>query len=528
MRKALILISWITTATLYGQLNTTLISRVVYQQDLNDVWGWTDSTGIEYALVGTTTGVSIVSLETPENPQHVAFVPGDFSIWRDLKTYGNYAYVVADQPGSEDGVLVIDLSNLPESVESFNWTPTLPGFPILKNCHNLYIDENGICYLAGCNIAGGGIVILDVTQEDGMPEFITTGPAIYAHDVFALDQKMYTSEIFQGQLGIYDISDWGNISRLAGVTTPYTFTHNAWTTPDGNYVFTTDEKANAPVGAYDISDLNNIQRIDIFRPPLTLNTNVIPHNVHVKDDYLFISYYTDGGVIVDASEPDHLIEVAQYDTELQITQGYNGAWGMYPFFESGRLLISDINNGLYVVEAQLKRAARVKGVVVDDATQMPIFDAEITLSRAPNSVQTNFSGQFKTGLADGMTTQMVVVADGYLPDTSTVELVNGEILDVKVALKSSTSVGRQTILEDHQWKVVPNPATDFFTIQWDRPLLQPNRYFVELVAPSGKVLKTAAVQAAIDLRNFPAGTYGVYLKDRQTGLISEAQTLVKY
>lgn len=528
MRYTLLFLSLISATALDAQLNTTLLSRVVYQQDLNDVWGWTDSTGIEYALVGTTTGVSIVSLENPEDPHRVAFVPGDFSIWRDLKTFGHYAYVVADQPGSEDGVLVIDLSNLPESVESYNWTPTLPGFPILKNCHNLYIDENGICYLAGCNIAGGGIIILDVTREDGMPEFITTGPSIYAHDVFALDQKMYTSEIFQGQLGIYDISDWDNITRLAGVTTPYTFTHNAWTTPDGNYVFTTDEKANAPIGAYDISDLNNIQRIDIFRPPLTLNTNVIPHNVHVKDDYLFISYYTDGGVIVDASVPDHLIEVAQYDTELQITQGYNGAWGMYPFFESGRLLISDINNGLYVVEANLKRAARIKGVVVDEATQMPIFDAEITLARAPSSVQTNFSGQFKTGLADGLTTQMVVVADGYLPDTSTVELVNGEILDVTIALKSSTSVARQTLFKDQHWSVVPNPASDFFTIQWDKPLAQPNRYMVELVAPSGKVLKTSAVQGAIGVKNLPAGTYGVYLKDRQTGLTSEAQTLIKY
>lgn len=528
MHKILLILSLLSTTTLLGQLNTTLLSRVVYQQDLNDVWGWTDSTGIEYALVGTTTGVSIVSLETPENPQRVAFVPGDFSIWRDIKTYGDYAYVVADQPGSEDGVLVIDLSNLPESVESFNWTPSLPGLSVLKNCHNLYIDENGICYLAGCNIAGGGIIILDVTQEDGVPAFITTGPFIYAHDVFALHQKMYTSEIFQGQLGIYDVSDWDNITRLAGVTTPYTFTHNAWTTPDGKYVFTTDEKANAPVGAYDISDLNNIQRIDIFRPPLTLNTNVIPHNVHVKDDYLFISYYTDGGVIVDASVPDHLIEVAQYDTELQITQGYNGAWGMYPFFKSGRLLLSDINNGLYVVEAQLKRAARVKGIVVDASTQTPIFGAEITLAKAPNSIQTNFSGQFKTGAADGMTTQMIVAKEGYIPDTSTVELVNGQILEVNIALKSSTSVARHTLFNDQQWALVPNPASEFLTIQWERPLSQPNRYSVEIIDPSGKIIKSAAALGTIPLKNISAGTYSVLIKDSKTGATSKAKSLIKY
>jgi choice-of-anchor B domain-containing protein len=528
MQKAILILSFFVATNLYGQLNTALRSRVVYQQEINDVWGWTDSTGIEYALVGTTTGVSIVSLENPENPQHVAFVPGDYSVWRDLKTYGNYAYVVADQPGSDDGLLVIDLSNLPQSVETYNWTPTLPGFAILKNCHNLYIDENGICYLAGCNIAGGGVIILDVTQEDGLPEFITTGPSIYAHDVFALNQKMYASEIFQGQLGIYDLSNRERITRLAGITTPYTFTHNAWTTSDGHYVFTTDEKANAPVGAYDITDLNNIQRIDIFRPPLTLNTNVIPHNVHVKDNYLFISYYTDGGVIVDASIPDHLIEVGQYDTELQITQGYNGAWGMYPFFKSGLLLISDINNGLYVVEAQLKRAARIKGVVVDESTQTPIFGAQINIVGSPNTVQTNFSGQFKSGSADGMTTQMIVSKEGYLPDTSTIELVNGQVLEANIALKNSTSVARHTLFDDQKWSLTPNPASDFFTIQWERPLSQPNRYIIEMSTPSGKILKTTDVQSAINLRNMPVGTYSIQIKDLKTGETSEAKTLIKY
>ena len=68
--------------------------------ELNDIWGWVDSSGNEYAIVGMNNGTSIIDLSDPLSPQEVLFVPGMNSIWRDIKTYGHYAYVTTDNPST--------------------------------------------------------------------------------------------------------------------------------------------------------------------------------------------------------------------------------------------------------------------------------------------------------------------------------------------------------------------------------------------------------------------------------------------
>jgi len=83
-------------------------SGFMVPSELNDIWGWVDSAGNEYAIVGMNDGTSIIDLSDPLSPQEVLFVPGMNSIWRDIKTYGNYAYVTTE---AMNGLLIIDLSN---------------------------------------------------------------------------------------------------------------------------------------------------------------------------------------------------------------------------------------------------------------------------------------------------------------------------------------------------------------------------------------------------------------------------------
>ena len=55
-----LIILWIfAISPVLGQLNTELLSNLPYGPDLNDVWGYTDDDGTEYALVGLRTGVSV-------------------------------------------------------------------------------------------------------------------------------------------------------------------------------------------------------------------------------------------------------------------------------------------------------------------------------------------------------------------------------------------------------------------------------------------------------------------------------------
>jgi hypothetical protein len=125
MKKSLLLLLvtvCVTTSALFSQaFNTTLRDQLSYGSNLNDVWGYVAPDGTEYALVGVRNGLSIVSLADPDNIVEVAFIAGDNSIWRDIKTFGTYAYVVADQ--GDDGLVIHDLSGLPGSVLNLTTSP---------------------------------------------------------------------------------------------------------------------------------------------------------------------------------------------------------------------------------------------------------------------------------------------------------------------------------------------------------------------------------------------------------------------
>ena len=82
----------------------------LHNSDASDIWGYVDGSGNEYAIVGLNDGTSIVDVTDPANPFEVFFEPGMNSIWRDIKTWGNYAYVTTEEP---QGLLIIDLSTLP-------------------------------------------------------------------------------------------------------------------------------------------------------------------------------------------------------------------------------------------------------------------------------------------------------------------------------------------------------------------------------------------------------------------------------
>ena len=429
----------------FAQFNMNLLSTVSYNQDLNDIWGWVDeSTGTEYALVGVRNGVSIVSLEDPTNAQELFFIPGQNSTWRDLKTWGNYAYVTTDQGGTTDGLLVIDLSDLPNSIDYYNWNPVFSdlGPQELNTCHNIYIDEFGYAYLAGCNLNGGGIIYIDVHTNPWNPSYAGAGPSVYSHDVYVRDNKSFSSEIYGGELAIYDVTDKDNTTLLGSVETPYSFTHNSWLSDDGTVTFTTDELANAPVAAYDVSDPTDIQYLDEYKPLATVGSNVIPHNVHVWNDFLIISYYTDGGRIVDSANPENLIEVGNFDTFLGGGAGFNGAWGAYPFLPSGNVLITDIGNGLYVCGVNYLRACYLEGIVTDANTTDPIFqvNVEIDSDIEINGTTSDVSGDYKTGLATAGTYDVTFSHPNYISQTISVELDNGILTELDVQLQPKEAI----------------------------------------------------------------------------------------
>ncbi len=419
--------------SLSAQLNIDSLSHIDYQQlhgaNLNDVWGYVDELGNEYAIVGTSKGTSIVNISDGANPQEVFWLAGTESIWRDPCVYGNYAYVTTE---AEDGLLIIDLSPLPQSTNLPTNFYTGPSSNPWQSAHTCFTSPNGFGYIFGANRGNGGVIMLDLHSNPMNPVEVGTYDSYYVHDGYERNDTLYVGHIYDGFFSVLDVSDKSNPLLLGTKTTPNSFTHNVWPSATGQFVYTTDEISGAYVTAYDITNGSNIQEVD--RVQSAQNSMVIPHNVHVRGEYLVTSYYSDGVIVHDATYPYNLVQVGNYDTYIGQTPGFDGCWGVYPFFPSGKAVAADITKGLFIVNMHYQKACYLEGVVTDAVSGLTLSDVAVQLSSAVMQEKTNQLGFYATGTALSGVYTVSFSKAGYYPMTITLSLINDELITLNVPL----------------------------------------------------------------------------------------------
>jgi choice-of-anchor B domain-containing protein len=435
MKLLILLSSFLLSAIqVAAQLNMTLKSQLNYQQLhntlLNDIWGYVDTEGNEYALVGARQGVSIVSLADPENPVEVHWHEGQNSVWRDLKTFGHYAYVTTE---AEAGLLIIDLSPLPNDPIVTEVYYSGPQNDQWQSAHNLYIDEFGFCYVFGANRDNGGVIILDVATDPLNPIEVGTFDNWYVHDGYARNNILYLAHIYEGTISMVDVTSKSNPILLGTANTPNNFAHNIWPSDDGNFVFTTDEVSGAFLAAYDVSDPTNIS--EVGRIQSSPGLGIVPHNAHVYQNWLVTSYYTDGITIHDISRPFNMIEVGNYDTSPLQSTNTEGCWGAYPFLPSGIILGTDMEEGLFVFEADYKLGSYLEGNAVDASNNNPLQGVSVNIISNNQTVQSNLSGEYATGIAASGQFQVEYIKPLYFPQTHTIALEEGVVTNFDVSLE---------------------------------------------------------------------------------------------
>lgn len=341
------------------RLNMTLLSRwdleslpVHFGLKYNDVWGYADCNGREYAIFGSAGRVHFIEVTDPVQPREIASFPGTSnSIWRDFKTYRNRAYASADE--GNDGLRVFDLSRLPDTV-----VMTYASTQVFQRSHNLWVDTlHGRLYMAGANTRLNGVIIYDLTQNPDEPQLLASVPLPggYVHDIHVVDHIGYASHANEG-LWVYDFTNPSQPVVL-GAMTEYPekgYNHSSWLSADRNWLVMADETHGAGVKLVDVRDPSNIRVRSIFRSALLPgNSGSILHNPFIRDQYVIMAYYHDGIQIFDMSNPDSVTRVAFYDTYPINTNysGYQGAWGTYPYLPSGNILGADITFGLHVLRA---------------------------------------------------------------------------------------------------------------------------------------------------------------------------------
>ena len=420
-----------------AQERVSLLGQLGYDVRSSDIWGWESETGRKYAIVGLFNGTSLVDITEPTAPIEVVFIEGPESIWRDMKVWNNHAYITNETSG---GLFIIDLNDLPAFPDTASFTGN-----DLSSAHNIFIDENGVAYLLGSNILGGGAVFLDLTGDPLNPVFLGAYEEQYIHDAFIRGDTMWAAEIYVGRTSVVDVSDKSNPVVLSAQESPSAFTHNTWVSGDGNYLFSTDEVSGGYVAAYDVSDIFDIREIARYRS--SPGSGVIAHNTFWHDGYLITSYYRDGITVVDAHQPDNLIEVGYYDTSpFESDNGFNGCWGVYPYFTDGLMIGSDIEEGLFILQPDYQRASYLEGVVMDVVTGLPAGGAQIEVLTTENKVFSAVNGLYKTGAAFPGMYDIRISKPGCVTVIETgVELEQGLVTELPVMLNCTATVAIEDV-----------------------------------------------------------------------------------
>ena len=451
MRIFLFLVLFIPLTSLsQDSLNMSVLGSVEYPNTNGiDIWGWVDSSGNEFAIMGLRDGVSVVDVTDPTNPIEKFLIPDIYSIWRDIKTFNNYAYITTE---SDTGLLIIDLNDMSGNtywhVKEFisdNLNDTI----YFEAAHNLYIDENGIAYIFGASNPPGisappnGAIFLDLNADPINPTYLGNWNEHYIHDGMVRNDTLWAACVYYGSAFCIDVSDKSSPNTITSVNTPNSFTHNVWLSDDGNHIFTTDEQGNAYITAYNIDDIYNIYEVD--RIQSNPGSNSIPHNAHVDGNFLITSYYTNGTVVHDITYPDNMVEVGYYDSYLGSGWGFDGCWGTYPYLPSGNIISSDINSGssgggkLFIYNREFQQACYLEGYITDQSNGNQIANANISILNTNFTTLSNLNGYYQISALDSGSYQVVCSAFGYANDTSTILLNNGVISNLDISLDPTCS-----------------------------------------------------------------------------------------
>lgn len=374
----------------HGQkiVNMELVGVRNYTQGANDIWGY-ESGGTEYAILGLRDGTAIIDISTnPASPAEVAFIAGPNSCWRDIKTFSHYAYVVHDCvattcscSGSATGVglQIIDLNN-PSAATVVNTYATT-----FQRAHNIFIDvDQGFAYVAVDHTDATGVRGMHILNLADPVNPVEVG--FYAdhgvHDVYVKNNIAYAANLTAG-LFFLNVSDKSNPVEITHVDYPSpNLTHNVWVTDDENYALTTDELKNGPIRIWDIQDLSSIAQVASYQA----KPDLVIHNVLIKGNFAYISYYAEGVVILNIADPAQPCEVGYYDTHFPdppsgapLHEFETSIWGVYPFTNSGLVFASDIEEGLKVFRFTYD-ALQVPGGTLTTPSCPGICDGSIDLT----------------------------------------------------------------------------------------------------------------------------------------------------
>jgi choice-of-anchor B domain-containing protein len=324
-------------------------------------WGWYQANkNKEYAISGTSNGTYFIDVTATASPSVSAFLQGKLGCtWREMKTYQNFCYIISDD-GSPNTFQIVDMQYLPDSVHIVH-----NGKSYFERAHAMWIDNDrlycsSVTYSTGSNssmniysLATPSVPVLlrQLNQDAG---FITE-----VHDMYARNDTVFASCGFQG-LYLFKFDPIINTFTQLGSYIGYPsagYNHSSFLTQNAKYLIFCDESpASLPIHIVDVQNFSNISNIQTFKPFI----QTTPHNPYLKgNDIAVVSCYEDGINIYNIANPTNVCLTGYFDTYPQSGghnagysgQAYRGNWGAYPYLPSGLIIANDMQNGVFILNA---------------------------------------------------------------------------------------------------------------------------------------------------------------------------------
>lgn len=342
MRKLILIVALglFTESVLLSQKYKNMLLASRYDDDqlpqqsgvaYNDVWGYVYPDGKEIAIIGTLDSIWIYEVTDPFNIRRVFSFSGGFrTIWREFKTYQHYLYAITD--AANEGLTVFNLKNSPDSIVLANRDHTH-----VLTSHMLFVDTaTAHLYIAGGRDSSGPVdlMMMDLQFDPTHPRLIKKIdlPGNYVHDLFVRNDTAFCSHGFNG-FYIYKIGPTGDFTELSSINIypQQGYNHSSWLHENGKYLIWADETHNTGLKMVDVTDRQNPRIVKLFRSALEapLDTASMAHNPYFIGEYAYVSYYHDGVVVFNCSDPINPEIIAYYDTEpsnQDYSQQYAGAW----------------------------------------------------------------------------------------------------------------------------------------------------------------------------------------------------------
>ena len=175
---------------------------------------------------------------------------------------------------------------------------------------------------------------------------------------------------------------------------------------------------------FNVEDLNN----PFLAGTYTATTSAIDHNLYIKDGVAYQSNYRAGLRLLDVSNAPNAEEIGYFDLYPSSDAAqFNGTWSNYPYFASGIVAVSHIEEGLFLLKPNFFTVSTTADLVCYNET------VTITLVNGAASPSSTYS---VSGLPTGTNANVDNTANGAVITLS--GFPQGPVTDLSVTVSDNT------------------------------------------------------------------------------------------